>query len=551
MKNLKKIFGLLFIYGIIYSICFFTLNQFNKVAGYEMIKANKYLILAGVSLIILIFISVTTITKKNRNSEYKDKEHGSAKWEEEKEYKKIEDDKFENNILVSENVRFSLNDLKKNHLNNHLCIFGDSGAGKSRYYVKPNVLQMNASYIITDPKGEHIADEATMLRNNHYKVKCFDAKDFKGQRFNPLRYFDKIEEIDNFISILIENTSGSDDKRATQDFWVKAERLWLMAMITYLKETFQDEKQITIPNLSKLCNICTASEDEEKINKVDLLFDELREKDKNSFAVRQYEKYKLSAGKTAKSIMISIAVRLSPWDSPQIADMFSDDELELDKIGYEKTALFLIMSDINNTYSYLINMVISATINCLVNKADKEKKKRLPINVRFIIDEIANIGRIPNLERYIAVLRSRAIGIEMIWQDYSQGKLVYGKAWSTIESNCGVILFLGGQGKETTQYVSEELLGKATIFVDNYNYSRNSKGFGISSTSEGENKKERFLLDKNEVKNIPFEQCIVKIKGLNPIIDNKIKTEEHQNYKLLADSNENYFFDYEKEFSRN
>lgn len=549
MKLFKKAMKFTLFFIILYILSFVLTNQVNKILEYSFIKGDKYKTSLWIALGLMTFIWITVIGKKRNSSEYKDKEHGSAKWEEEKNYKKIADDKFQNNILVSENVKFSLNDLKKNHLNNHVCIFGDSGAGKSRYYVKPNVLQMNASYILPDPKGEHIADEGYMLKKNHYNVKCFDVKDFKGMKFNPLRYFDKTSEINTFVTLLIENTSGSDDKRANQDFWVKSERLWLMAMISYIKEECPEE-DLTMPNLSAMCNICSVSEDEDRVDKADILFNGLKEKNPNSFAVKQYEKYKKAAGKTARSILISVGVRLSPWDDPEIAEMFSKDELELEKIGYEKTALFLIMSDIDNTYSYLINMVISAAITCLVKKADKERKKRLPINVRFIIDEIANIGRIPNLERYIAVLRSRAIGIEMIWQDYSQGKLVYGKAWSTIESNCGAILFLGGQGKDTTQYVCEELLGKTTVLVDNYNFNRSAKGVGISSTSEGENKIGRFLLDKTEVKNLEFKYCIVKIKGLNPILDTKIKTEKHKNYKLLADYNEDYFFDYEEEFSK-
>lgn len=547
---IKKFFGKILFFVFTYALSFIVITQTNKVLNYQLIKGNKYITSLLVSILLFLFIWMLTIGKKKTDSEYKDKEHGSAKWEEEKEYKKIADDKFENNILVSKNVRYSLNNIKKNRLNNHMCIYGDSGAGKSRYYVKPNVLQMNGSYIITDPKGEHIADEGNMLKEKGYDVKCFDVKEFKGMKFNPLKYFVKESEIANFVSILIENTTGSDEPQAKQDFWIKSERLWLMAMISYIRETCPPE-ECTIPALSEMCNLCSVSEDEDKIDVPDLLFSDLKKENPNSFAVKQYEKYKKAAGKTARSILISVGVRLSPWDIPEVAEMFSKDELNLDEIGYRKQALFLIMSDIDNTYSYLVNMVISATIVCLVKKADKEKKKRLPINVRFIIDEIANIGKIPNLERYIAVLRSRAIGIEMIWQDYSQGKLVYGKAWSTIESNCGCILFLGGQGPETAKYVSEELLGKTTTFVDNYNYSRNSRGIGISSSSDGESKIGRFLMDKNEVKNLDFKYCIVKIKGLNPILDEKIETEKHKNYKKLADFNENYFFDYEKEFSKN
>lgn len=546
---MKKFFGKIIFLITLYVTSFLFVSNINKILDYQIVKGNKYLISLYVSVAIFLFIWILTIGKKRSDGTYKDKEHGSAKWEEEKEYKKIADDKFENNILVSKNVRYSLNNIKKNRLNNHMCIYGDSGSGKSRYYVKPNVLQMNGSYIITDPKGEHIADEGCMLRKGGYDVKCFDVKEFKGMKFNPLKYFVKESEVSNFVSILIENTTGSDDAQAKQDFWVKAERLWLMAMISYIRETCPPE-ECTIPSLSYMCNLCSVSEDEEKIDVPDLLFEELEEKNPNSFAVKQYKKYKKSAGKTARSILISVGVRLSPWDIPEVAEMFSKDELNLEEIGYKKQALFLIMSDIDNTYSYLVNMVISATIICLVRKADKERKKRLPINVRFIIDEIANIGRIPNLERYIAVLRSRAIGIEMIWQDYSQGKLVYGKAWSTIESNCGCILFLGGQGPETAKYVSEELLGKTTTFVDNYNYSRNSRGIGISSSSDGESKIGRYLMDKNEVKNLEFEYCIIKIKGLNPILDYKIETEKHKNYKLLADFDENNFFDYEEEFSK-
>ncbi len=527
----KKYVTIPLLFSITFSIVLFICNEVCKIINYVNHK---------VPLLIALFISLFMLTSQigKKKSDFKDIEHGSARWANYSEIRPLEDKDYSQNLLFSSNVRMSM-DMRMTKRNRHVLVFGGSGSGKSRYYIKPNILQMNASYVITDPKGEHLKSEGSMLREHGYKIKVFNIQQFnESMHFNPFAYFKETKDIKRFVNILIANTTGdTSNPSALEDFWVKAEKLWLMACLSYINETCMEHEK-NLPSLIKLLDNSQAKDDDEDFKSpVDVLFDDLELESPTSFAVKQYRKYKLAAGKTAKSILISLGVRLCDFDIPEIADLVSDDELELDKIGDEKTAFFIIIDDLDTSYNYLVAVMLDVMFNTLKRKADSLPDERLPLPVNCYLDEIANIGRFPNLHILIAIIRSRGISLHLIFQNISQLKALYDKHWATIESNCDTTVFLGGKGEDIQKYVSDVMIGKATIDTTSTGGSGGANSLGYSSYNTNEQKAGRQLLDETEVAKISDNECIINIRGFQPFKDKKIATEEHKNYKFLADSN--------------
>ena len=501
-----------------------------------------YKMAAEASGILALLMGSMQIRKKR---EYKDIEDGSSIWGKYKDIKPFIDKNFFNNMILSASIFLSMN-MYKTHRNCHVFVVGGSGAGKSRYYVKPNVMQMNASYVVTDPSGEHLRDEGTMLTDHGYKVKVFDVlHPERSMHFNPFVYFKGIKDIRRFINIFMANTSGdTSNSQYNEDFWVKAERLWLMATIAYLQETCPEHER-SMNSVVLLLNNSEARDDDESYKcAVDVLFDDLEAKNRESFAVKQYKKYKLAAGKTAKSILISIGVRLADFDIPEISHLVADDELELDKMGNEKTALFIIVDDADTTYNYLVALLLDVLFNTLKNVADDQPEHHLSIPVRCLLDEIANIGRFPTLHILVAVLRKRWISLEFLFQNVNQAKAIYKDNWATIEGNCDTTVFLGGKGEDTTKYVSNDLLGKTTIDTVSYGSSGSAKSLGANGYSSNQQKAGRNLLDETEVSRLADDDCIVSIRGLNPFRCKKYDLKKHPNYRYLADSDPANTFTY-------
>ena len=492
-------------------------------------------IAAEISLVLSLLMTLTQFKKKRQ---YENIEHGSSEWGTKKDIKPYIDKEFQRNMILSQTEYLSM-DMRKTHRDCHVFVIGGSGSGKSRYYVKPNVMQMNASYVITDPSGEHLYSEGKMLEKNGYKIKVFDVVSLtNSMHFNPFVYFKEVKDIRRFINILIANTNGETPGSNSQDgFWEKAERLWLMAAIAYVQETCLDYEKNMNSVILLLNNSEVRDEDEEFKSAVDILFEDLEKQNPNSFAVKQYKKYKLAAGKTAKSILVSVGVRLADFDIPEISQLVADDELELDRIGSEKTALFIIVDDTDPTYNYLVAILLDVMFNTLKNVADNSTKHHLDIPVRCLLDEIANIGRFPTLHILVAVLRKRWISLEFLFQNLNQLKALYKDNWATIEGNCDTTVFLGGKGDDTTKYVSNDLLGTATIDTVSYGSSGSGGSLGKSGYNSNQQKSGRKLLDQTEVSKLNDDECIINIRGLPPFKSKKYKTEQHQNYKRLADDN--------------
>ncbi len=486
----------------------------------------------------------------NQKREYKNIEQGSARWGNKKDITPYIDKNFQHNIILSSSEFLSM-DMRKTHRDCHILVVGGSGSGKSRFYALPNIMQMHTSYVITDPSGEHLRNEGKMLEANGYKVKVFNLVDMENSlHFNPFHYYREPEDIIRFVELFIANTSGSKSQMASEDmaFWKNCEKLWFMAHIAYIQETCLEEEKNLNSLVLLLDNSETREDDESWKSAVDVLFDELGKQNPDSFAVKQYKKYKLAAGKTAKSILISVSVRLANFDIPKLANLVENDELELQKIGDEKTALFIIMSDTDKTYNYIAAILLDILFKTLSKRADSLPEHHLKIPVRCILDEIANIGYFPDLHILIAVLRKRWIHLELLFQNINQLKALYKDNWATIEGNCDTTVFLGGKGEDTTKYVSNDLLGKATIDTVSQGGSGTSSSLGQNSYNFSEQKTGRNLLDETEVARLDDNECIVSIRGLPPFKSKKYNPEKHVNYKLLAESSEGSSYSFHRGF---
>ena len=481
---------------------------------------------------------------KNRKKFRQGKEYGSARWGNSIDIEPYIDPKFENNVLITNTERITMNNRPKNPKyarNKNVLVIGGSGSGKTRFYVKPNLMQMHSSYVVTDPKGTLINECGKMLYDNGYEIKVLNTINFrKSMKYNPFAYIKSEKDILKLVQTIIANTKGEGEK-AGEDFWVKAEKLYYTALIGYIFYEAPVEEQ----NFATLLDMIDASEvredDEQYMNPVDRLFEALEKKDPQHFAVKQYKKYKLAAGKTAKSILISCGARLAPFDIKELRNLMSEDELELDKTGDKKTALFVIISDTDDTFNFVVSIMYSQLFNLLCDKADDEYGGRLPVHVRCLLDEFANIGLIPKFEKLIATIRSREISASIILQAQSQLKAIYKDNADTIVGNCDSTLFLGGKEKTTLKELSESL-GKETIDLFNQSETRsNQKSYGLNYQKLGKE-----LMSQDEITVMDGGKCIYQLRGVRPFYSDKFDITKHKNYKLLEDYDKKNLFDVEE-----
>ena len=500
---------------------------------------------------LLVGISVAGLVKlivyskgKNKKKYRQGKEYGSARWGESKDIAPYIDPKFENNVLITNTERLTMNSRPKNPKyarNKNVLVIGGSGSGKTRFYVKPNLMQMHSSYVVTDPKGTLVLECGKMLNENGYDIKILNTINFKkSMKYNPFAYLRSEKDILKLVQTIIANTKG-DGEKAGEDFWVKAEKLYYTALIGYIYYEAPEEEK----NFKTLLDMIDASEvredDETYMNPIDRLFEALEKKDPSHFAVKQYKKYKLAAGKTAKSILISCGARLAPFDIRELRELMSEDELELDKIGDRKTALFVIISDTDDTFNFVVSIMYSQLFNLLCDKADDVYGGRLPVHVRCLLDEFANIGLIPKFEKLIATIRSREISASIILQAQSQLKAIYKDHADTIVGNCDSTLFLGGKEKTTVKELSETL-GKETIDLYNTSETRsNQKSFGLNYQKTGKE-----LMSQDEITVMDGGKCIYQLRGVRPFLSDKFDITKHKNYKLLEDYDKKNLFDVEE-----
>lgn len=500
---------------------------------------------------LLVGISVAATVKlivyskgKNKKKYRQGKEYGSARWGESKDIAPYIDPKFENNVLITNTERLTMNSRPRNPKyarNKNVLVIGGSGSGKTRFYVKPNLMQMHSSYVVTDPKGTLVLECGKMLYENGYDIKILNTINFKkSMKYNPFAYLRSEKDILKLVQTIIANTKG-DGEKAGEDFWVKAEKLYYTALIGYIYYEAPEEEK----NFKTLLDMIDASEvredDETYMNPIDRLFEALEKKDPSHFAVKQYKKYKLAAGKTAKSILISCGARLAPFDIRELRELMSEDELELDKIGDRKTALFVIISDTDDTFNFVVSIMYSQLFNLLCDKADDVYGGRLPVHVRCLLDEFANIGLIPKFEKLIATIRSREISASIILQAQSQLKAIYKDHADTIVGNCDSTLFLGGKEKTTVKELSETL-GKETIDLYNTSETRsNQKSFGLNYQKTGKE-----LMSQDEITVMDGGKCIYQLRGVRPFLSDKFDITKHKNYKLLEDYDKKNLFDVEE-----
>ena len=522
--------------------------------------------LAAGTIAVVSVWAVVYFKGKNGKKFRQGEEYGSARWGNEKDIAPFIDPVFENNILLTQTERLTMNSRPKKPKyarNKNVIVIGGSGSGKTRFYVKPQLMQMpdNVSFVVTDPKGTIIVECGKMLargtpkkdkngkilrdKNGRvvmapYKIKVLNTINFaKSMHYNPFHYIRSEKDILKLVNTIMVNTKGEGEK-SSEDFWTKAERLLYCALIGYIYYEAPEEEQ----NFSTLLEFINASEtreeDEEFKNAVDLLFEELERDEPNHFAVRQYKKYKLAAGKTAKSILISCGARLAPFDIAELRELMSYDELELDLVGDRKTALFVIISDTDDTFNFIVSIMYTQLFNLLCDRADDVYGGRLPIHVRCLLDEFANIGQIPKFEKLIATIRSREISASIILQSKSQLKAIYKDNADTIEGNCDTTLFLGGKEKTTLKEMAE-ILGKETIDLYNTSDTRGtSQSYGLNYQKTGKE-----LMSQDEIAVMDGGKCIMQLRGVRPFFSDKFDITKHDRYKELSDYDPKNAFDIE------
>ena len=480
---------------------------------------------------------------KNAKKYRKGVEYGSARWGNAKDIEPYIDPEFYNNVLLTQTERLTMNSrpkIPKYARNKNVLVIGGSGSGKTCFFVKPNLMQMHSSYVVTDPKGTVLIECGKLLAKGGYRIKILNTINFrKSMHYNPFAYLRSEKDI-----LKLVNTKGEGEK-SSEDFWVKAEKLYYTALIGYIYyEAPEEEKNFT--TLLDMINASEAREDDEDFkNPVDLMFDRLEEKDPEHFAVKQYRKYKLAADKTAKSILISCGARLAPFDIKELRELMETDELELDTLGDRKSALFVIISDTDDTFNFIVAMMYTQLFNLLCDKADDVYGGRLPVHVRCLLDEVANIGQIPKLEKLIATIRSREISACLILQAQSQLKAIYKDNADTIVGNCDTTLFLGGKEKTTLKEMSE-LLGKETI--DLYNTSENrgrERTYGLNYQKLGKE-----LMSQDEIAVMDGGKCILQVRGVRPFFSEKFDITKHPRYKYLSDYDKKNAFDVESYLKR-
>ncbi len=490
---------------------------------------------------------------KNAKKYRKGMEYGSARWGNAEDIKPYTDPVFANNIPLTQTERLTMNSRPKQPKyarNKNILVIGGSGSGKTRFFVKPSLMQCSSkayptSYIVTDPKGTVLIECGKLLQRNKYRIKVLNTINFKkSMHYNPFVYIHSEKDILKLVNTIIANTKG-DGEKSGEDFWVKAERLFYCALIGYIwYEAPEDEKNFT--TLLEMINASEAREDDEEFQSpVDLMFERLEEKDPEHFAVKQYKKYKLAAGKTAKSILISCGARLAPFDIKELRELMETDDMELDTIGDRKTALFVIISDTDDTFNFVVSILYTQLFNLLCDKADDVYGGRLPVHVRCLLDEFANIGQIPKFEKLIATIRSREISASIILQSQSQLKAIYKDNADTIVGNCDTTLFLGGKEKTTLKEISE-ILGKETI--DSFNTSE-TRGRELSHGLNYQ-KLGKQLMTEDEIAVMDGGKCILQLRGVRPFFSDKFDITKHPNYKYLSDYDKKNAFDMEKHLKR-
>jgi len=498
-------------------------------------------IAVGVILRLIVYIKSKNAKKYRKGIEY-----GSARWGSSSDIDPFVDPVFQKNVILTQTESLTMSNRPKdprNARNKNVLIVGGSGSGKTRFWLKPNLMQCHSSYVVTDPKGSIIVECGKLLQKEGYKIKILNTINFKkSMHYNPFAYIKSEKDILKLVTTLIANTKG--EGKAGDDFWVKAETLLYTALIGYIYYVAPEHEQ----NFSTLIEFINASEvredDEDFKNPVDLMFDRLEEKDPQHFALRQYKKYKLAAGKTAKSILISCGARLAPFDIRELRELTAYDELELDTLGDRKTALFIIISDTDDTFNFLVSMAYTQLFNLLCDKADDVYGGRLPVHVRCLIDEAANIGQIPKLEKLMATIRSREISACLVLQAQSQLKALYKDNADTIIGNCDSMIFLGGKEKTTLKDLSETL-GKETIDMFNTSDTRGTqRSYGLNYQKLGKE-----LMSMDELAVMDGGKCILQLRGVRPFLSDKYDITKHPNYRYLSDYNKRNTFDIEKYLS--
>jgi len=494
------------------------------------------------------FLRLAVHLKSQNAKKYrKGMEYGSARWGTAEDIKPFADPVFEQNVILTQTERLMMSNRPKNPAharNKNVLVIGGSGSGKTRFFVKPNLLQCHSSYVVTDPKGSIVVECGRLLLKKGYKLKILNTINFKkSMHYNPFAYIHSEKDILKLVTCLIANTKG--DGKSGDEFWTKAETLLYTALIGYIHYEAPQAEQNFSTLIDMLNAMDTREDDEDYQNPVDIMFERLEHKKPQHFAVRQYKKYKLAAGKTAKSILISCGARLAPFDIQELRDLTAYDELELDTLGDRKTALFMIMSDTDDTFNFLLSMCYTQLFNLLCEKADDVYGGRLPVHVRCLIDECANIGQIPKLEKLIATIRSREISACLILQAQSQLKALYKDNCDTIVGNMDSVVFLGGKERTTLKELSETL-GKETI--DSYNTGE-SRGREVSHSLNYQ-KLGKELMSMDELAVMDGGKCILQLRGVRPFLSQKYDLTQHPNYRYTSDANPQYAFDIEKHLAR-
>ncbi|MEL5898336.1 type IV secretory system conjugative DNA transfer family protein [Clostridium sporogenes] len=521
------------------------MNGFRLAFDNPLPSLNPKDLLFAIAIAVIIRLAVY-LKGKNAKKYRKGIEYGSARWGNREDIRPFQDPVFQNNVILTETERLMMSNRPKNPKNarnKNVLIVGGSGSGKTRFWLKPNLMQCHSSYVVTDPKGSIVVECGKLLQRMGYKIKILNTINFKkSMHYNPFAYIKSEKDILKLVTTLIANTKG--EGKAGDDFWVKAETLLYTALIGYIYFEAPEHEQ----NFSTLIEFINASEvredDEDFKNPVDLMFDALEDKDPEHFAVRQYKKYKLAAGKTAKSILISCGARLAPFDIRELREITAYDEMELDTLGDRKTALFIIISDTDDTFNFLVSMAYTQLFNLLCDKADDVYGGRLPIHVRCLIDEAANIGQIPKLEKLMATIRSREISACLVLQAQSQLKALYKDNADTIIGNCDSMIFLGGKEKTTLKDLSETL-GKETIDMFNTSDTRGTqRSYGLNYQKLGKE-----LMSMDELAVMDGGKCILQLRGVRPFLSDKYDITKHPNYKYLSDFDKRNTFNIEKYLS--
>ena len=519
VNAVEKLLGLMQTIGVTFADFSPGLAPFDWLVG----------IVGAVAFRLLIYFK-----SKNAKKFRRDEEYGSARWGTEKDIKPFVDPKFENNIILTGTEKLTINTRPKNPANArnlNACVIGSSGSGKTRFWLTPQLLQAHSSYVVVDPKGGVLSQVGAFLQRRGYKIKVFNSIDFsKSMHYNPLAYIKTEADILKFVNALISNTKG--EGKEGDPFWTKAETLLYCALLGYTIFEGSEEER----NMNTLADMISGMEvkedDEDFLNAVDYMFKGLEQRKPDCFAVKQYKKYKLSSGKTAKSILISCGARLAPFDIPQLREIMSYDELELDRMGDRRTATFFCISDTDSTYNFLVALAFSQMFNLLCERADNVHGGRLPHHVRVLWDEAANTGQVPNLEKLVAVIRSREVSLTLFYQQLAQCKAIYDKNAETILGNMDSVIFLGGREASTIKEISENWLGKATISMQTDGRTRgNSESYSQNNQRVG-----RELMTPSELATMPGDRCILQLRGLPPFYSKKYDLKQHPNYKYTAEA---------------